>query len=413
MTVYDYSRASSKWLARTCRLLNESKWPLDQPLAFNGSDFAEPTRKDACHLFFAAVLQNGNVSSLSLRNINLDGESRSRLQEIISSTLQLRKLSLCNVSCDECSPRLLHEELFENTNEIQELTLEKCIIDSRVSLALKECIRRKPLRSLTFINMDANGDIVELLDGIAHGDCSLTHFEVRNSRADEKFLSTLFQSLAKNKSIEHLTLDECCIGPRDAPRIADFLRDNRTVSSFNLSNNDLDGRSIETITERGLKDNERLRKLMLSQNPIGDTGAKSLSKLLSSNSTIESLSLVDCEIWGPGCLAMAQGLTQMKGLKQLIVDGEWEDHVDTILESMESNFTLQHLWTTRSPILIRKDEKWKKVEFYLRLNRAKRRMLMDPSVPASLWPQALEAGSGDASMIFHMLRHQPDVVTSI
>jgi hypothetical protein len=101
----------------------------------------------------------------------------------------------------------------------------------------------------------------------------------------------------------------------------------------------------------------------------------------------------------------------MRGLKQLMVDGEWEDHVDTVLLSMESNMTLTHLCTDRSAMLFHWDPDWKRVDFFLRLNRANRRMLLEPNVATSLWPRVLEASTGDASSLYYMLRHKPELAS--
>jgi hypothetical protein len=303
--------------------------------------------------------------------------------------------------------------LFKNTNKnnIQKLTIEKCKIDSKVALALANMTRSTSLESLKLVKMDLSSDTMGIFDGIAHDDCSLCHLELREVRMDEDTLSFLFQSLTKNKTLKSLYLDDCSIGSKHAVKLADFLATNEQLVTLSLCDNDLNGQSIGILAERGLQHNTTLRKLLLSQNPIGDAGAICLSKLLCSNPSIESLSLVDCEIWGPGCISLARGLAQMRGLKQLVVDGEWEDHVGIVLESMVSNFTLVQLWTDRTPMLIYTDDQWKKVDLYLRLNRAKRRMLVEPLVPASLWPQVLAGSDDDASIVYHLLRHKPELAS--
>ena len=100
----------------------------------------------------------------------------------------------------------------------------------------------------------------------------------------------------------------------------------------------------------------------------------------------------------------------MKGLKELLVDGEMEDYATDVLKSLETNMTLRYLWTDRTAYLFHKDRTWRLVEFYLRLNRGKRRMLVEPGVPISLWPRVLEGISGNPQITYHMLRQKPEII---
>jgi hypothetical protein len=180
---------------------------------------------------------------------------------------------------------------------------------------------------------------------------------------------------------------------------------------LDLSNNSIDGATVGKWAEKGLRSNQTLKSLNLSHNPIGDDGAEHLTKLLISSATIESLSLIDCEIWGRGCRSLSSGLEHMRGLKSLFVDGDMEELAETVLKSLQSNKRLRYLWTDRHAYLIRKDRQWRQVEFFLRLNRGKRRILEDDSlVPMSLWSNVLEGVSGDPRLMYYLLRQKPELV---
>lgn len=359
--------------------------------------------------FFYAVLRNGRGKSLNLKNATLDLASRTYLQDLLSSNQEVHKLIFCNVSSNDQYNYLPDYLLSNRMHMIEELKIEKCSIDAKAALAVANMTRSETLRSLKLVNMNLNNETIDIFTGITHEDCSLHRLELRGVRMDENNLSFLFECLMKNQTICSLYMDGCSLGSSCALKLADFLAENKRITTLSLCENDLDGESIKILVERGLQNNTTLQKLLLSQNPIGDSGAVCLSELLCSNPSIQFLSLSDCEIWAPGCLALARGLAHMRGLKQLIVDGEWEDHVDIVVKSMESNCTLVQLWTDRSPMLIYTNEQWQRVEFFLCLNRAKRRILFEPQVPASLWPRALANGGEDASIIYHMLRHKPEL----
>ena len=111
-------------------------------------------------------------------------------------------------------------------------------------------------------------------------------------------------------------------------------------------------------------------------------------------------------------MSLASRLASMKGLKELFVDGDMEDFAHVVLQSLESNMSLHHLWTDRTTYLIHRDRTWRQVEFFLRLNRAKRRILVEPSVPVSLWPIVLEGVSGDPRLIYHLLRQKPELIAT-
>eukprot|EP00429_Kryptoperidinium_foliaceum_P010060 CAMPEP_0176001426 /NCGR_PEP_ID=MMETSP0120_2-20121206/116_1 /TAXON_ID=160619 /ORGANISM="Kryptoperidinium foliaceum, Strain CCMP 1326" /LENGTH=194 /DNA_ID=CAMNT_0017333965 /DNA_START=546 /DNA_END=1127 /DNA_ORIENTATION=+ len=190
-----------------------------------------------------------------------------------------------------------------------------------------------------------------------------------------------------------------------------MLLKNLSLENLDLSDNDISQKMVEKLANESLMTNTTLRSLNLSTNPIGDVGAAALAELLKFNHSIESLSLIDCEIWGPGCSSLAVAMRDMKGLKSLYIDGEMEGYADEVLASLQSNMTFTHLWMDRTSYLVRKDRKWRLVEFYLRLNRSKRRMLVE-SVHFSLWPGILEGVSGNASVAYYFLRQKPEVMFS-
>ena len=212
------------------------------------------------------------------------------------------------------------------------------------------------------------------------------------------------------------------------------------LQSLNLCRNHIDGNGIKILLQSGLSSyhddhggsSSSLKRLILSHNPIGDDGAIHLSRFFSSSTTscntntsnsststdlmttkktsntrIESLSLIDCDIWSPGCYILSKELKHFNTLKELIVDGEWENHLDTIIESLSStNVVLQYLSihsqssyddneeeeddaNNNEYTII--DQQWKQIEYYLALNRAKlRRLSTKQNLSFALWPTVLE-----------------------
>lgn len=400
-----HNSASTRWLARAIQMLLEDTWPTDRTISFDGSGFPLDTQDAANNVFFEAVRKNGKVKSIRLRNQNLSLKAQTTFQNILSSNSNLRRLEFCNVSTSDSSELLLNTS-FSSSN-VQELLLQKCIINKELACVLSKKIENG-LRKLLLVNLDLDMASFKLIEGIING--SLVHLELRDIRIDSTLLMHLIQGLESNIHLEELYLEHCEIDSTYAKALSKLVKASTSLKTLSLCSNNLDGDSIGVIAERGLNQNKILQRLILSYNPIGDVGAKHLTNLLVSNPTIQSLSIVDCEIWSQGCMSLAHGLADMKGLRILNADSEWENHIDIILSSIKSNFSLIQLWTDRTAMLMNIDPLWKQLGFYLRLNEAKRRLLVEPNVSVTLLPRILAESNHDATILYHFLSHKPDLV---
>jgi Ran GTPase-activating protein (RanGAP) involved in mRNA processing and transport len=379
------------------------EWEKKEPLMFDGSGIQSNSLDAATRTFFSAVRRNGNVRSLKLRNISLGLESQEVFESILRLKENLQSLELYHVTTNSDPSGFCLVNSY-----MEDLTLSKCQINQEIASVLGERIQSGQLKKLKLVNMDLGTEALELIDGITKG--SLCHLELRDIQAEQKIMSRLIQGLSLNSSIQTLFLDHCGIQAFSADDLCALVKSNKSLRTLGLSLNDLDGHSVGILTENGLKYNRVLRKLILDFNPIGDVGAKHLTNLLISNPTISCLSLVECDIWSPGCATFARGLANMQGLKRLSVDSEWENHIDILLESMKTNLSLVQLWTDHSAMLMRGDLQWKQLGFYMRLNHAKRRILSEPGVPTSIWPSLLAESNQDAAMLYYFLTHKPELV---
>jgi Ran GTPase-activating protein (RanGAP) involved in mRNA processing and transport len=402
----DQNTASTRWLIKVSQMLVDDNWPNEQPITFDGSGFPTNSLDAATRIFFSSVRRNGKVRSLGLKNATLCVKSQKILLNILSSNKDLRRLEFCNVSTNNPSG-CLNDSFFSNSN-IEDLTLHKCKINKEISSALGGKIRSGTLKKLKLVKLDLNMDAMELIEGIGKG--SLCDLELRDVRADKRILSRLIRGLAFNMHLEKLHLQHCGIDATFVNDLCSLFAKNQSMKSLSLYMNDLDGASIGILKDSGLQHNHTLKSLVLSYNPIGDDGARHLKDLLITNPTIESLYLVECDIWNPGCISFIEGLTKMQGLKRLVVDSEWEDHADILLKAIQVNFSLIQLWTDQAAILMKTDSQWKQIGFYLRLNHAKRRILVEPSVPVSMWSHVLAQSNRDANVLHHFLTHKPDLI---
>jgi Ran GTPase-activating protein (RanGAP) involved in mRNA processing and transport len=400
--------AAIRWLAKTCHFLTEGTWRSELPVIYDGADFSGYSEREANCFLFDAVRRNGNIESITLKNLELNSKEVNLLANVFSSNPFLHTLTLSNVSMAESEDSSsLWNAVSENSNNVTTMTLNRCKINLNLSLALGRMIRSGSLKCLKLSKVDLI-DPADVVKSIS--ECGLSRLEIRSLRMDQLYFSRLFESLKANSKLESLVVTRCGLGSEAAQALAELLSSTQhNIATLNISENNFDSEGIEILTRQGLQHNKSLERLILSHNPIGDSGAKALAEWLCEDRTLKSLSLIDCEIWGPGCVALGAALKRMRGLEKLMVDSEFDDHVDVVLASMESNMSLTRLSTDR--VLVHDDPKWERVEFYLKLNRAKRRMLTEGDVPASLWPRVLAGSSGDASVLFYLLQHKPELAS--
>lgn len=398
------------WLTRTCLLLTTNKWPSDLPLSFDGSWFEkEDEANEACRKFCQAMASWGKVRKVTIKHVCLNEQAKESLEVALASNAGLQKLTLHGISSQDGKVEFLSRSLFSSNKRIDELTLDKCLLRNQDGHLLQRILNENSIKTLRLIRENVD----EIIDKIASRlslSSSLQTLDLTGSQISSKSFAILMRCLSENTQLKSLILKDCGLGDKRVEDLNHFLLTNRHLKSLDLCGNDIGTTGIDLLAKEGLRQNTSLQKLQLSQNPLGDDGAMHLTKVLQTNSSLQSISLIDCEIWGPGCQHLAEGLIHMKGLKHLFVDGEMQDYASLVLASLQHNMTLTHVWTDRCGYLVKSDHQWRLVEFFLRLNRGKRRLLIEPNAPASLWPLALQSISGDPRLVYYMLRHKPEIM---
>jgi hypothetical protein len=90
------------------------------------------------------------------------------------------------------------------------------------------------------------------------------------------------------QSLSHVPLVANALGDKGATRIAEILKDNRTISAISLQNNDITDAGAMALAEALEKRTARLETLLLDDNKISDEGA---CKLVSCSHEIYQLGL--------------------------------------------------------------------------------------------------------------------------
>jgi hypothetical protein len=108
-------------------------------------------------------------------------------------------------------------------------------------------------------------------------------------------------------------LPKCCaidahtLGIDGVKALADALKVNSTITSINLSYNNVDVDGAKALAD-ALKVNSTITSIDLSDNNVGDDGAKALADAIKVNSTITSINLRYSDVGDDGAKALADAL---------------------------------------------------------------------------------------------------------
>lgn len=412
------SSASSQesWVANTAQRLSSNAWESDRPLVVDmATGWSQELRDTGIITIFEALSRNSSAQTLKLKNVTLvSSKARDAFSTVLTENKTLRCIAIQNLRDKGMIPIALPITLFTGTSNFEELAIERCTVDLDSCTALGNMIlRNRSLKTLRLDNVLLKGDLVSFahsLRSLSHG---LERLEMVKVKMTAFELANLLDSIAINQSLLHLSLENLNLGFRHAPKLGVILRQNNRLTSLNLQGNNLNGKSVKILAEE-LCENTSLRSLSLAFNPVGDDGALCLSRAMSKQNNLLTLDLENAEIWHRGCVTLAKGLSQMSGIQSLKLEGnDIENCAFEMLESVVANMTIAHISGIYALSWGDPDSQmtttWKKVEYFLRLNRANRRILMS-SHSIALWPHVLERASKDPDVLYYMLTHAPFIV---
>ena len=120
------------------------------------------------------------------------------------------------------------------------------------------------------------------------GPSSLIYFNLMYSGINDQNVKTIIKLL--NSNIINLDLSQNEIGNIGAKYLADYIKFNNSIEILNLSENQIGEEGAKYFGE-ALKVNSSLQNLDLEKNQIGDEGAKALVKVLINSDSLELLDI--------------------------------------------------------------------------------------------------------------------------
>jgi hypothetical protein len=430
-----YKVSDIDWVVNAISTLKRNDWPAESPLLFDGTGWGHQFRECAAVNLLQALRDNTSVRKLVMRNATLELKAETAFHNMLKENSHLRTISLADLRCGGGHRITLPTALFENS-ALEELTLLQCSLDAAACQALTKMLltKKSSLTSLTLVHVDCPGGgltclTVALTQARSLQQLTLEHMDWTTGRELGDFL----QAASANPSLRVLRLEHMNLSVEVAPQLARLLRTTKLLTELSLRENNLDSAAIQVVVQDGLAHNHSLTILQLSSNPVGNDGAQHLAECLEQqNSTLQELCLQQTQIGRQGCLALCDALfstTTTTSLRRLVADGnEMEACGPALLQALARNVTLTTVLLC-IPRLVQEEQStttamrggsssntntWAQIDLLLRLNKAKRRVLVEKTnVNPLLLPLILESAaiSKQADVLYCLLRAMPDALT--
>ena len=144
-----------------------------------------------------------------------------------------------------------------------------------------------------------------------------------------------------------VNLQHCAIGDLGAKCLSKYLHADNNLGYVSKITIDLTGNQIH---EEGALHIARMiyyfEHLYLSHNPIGDTGASSISEDVRKTATLKTLILFNCGITSRGAEDLSRSLAQNSSLEKLDIgwNSVGDDGISHVAEALKQNKQLKELW---------------------------------------------------------------------
>lgn len=360
-----------------------------------------------------ALRSNTSVTHLSLTNVGIGKQGGAWLKDVLTHNKGLSFLRLedtASAGNDGGFRTGLTQGLMNNkTLETLHLRSNKLCAVSELGLALSENNTLKELR-LCHNHIDRASSLA-LCAGLKNN-LSLQVLDLTGNSMNDKLTGDLCRGLEHHSSVTFLCLDFNDFGVSGSASIGKMLRNNTILKELHLFGNHIDQEGGRLIAD-SLKKNIGLRSLILSFNNLGDEGAEYLAESLTVNSTLKKLWLPANHLSNSGINAFARCLPYMAGLKQLNI-GDYFDNeaAHELLQAVKVNMELKTLFM--ESVLYDCFETERQIDFYIRLNRAGRKILRHPNFSDQLWPHVLARAnriseSYTPDVLYYLLRQKPDL----
>ena len=260
--------------------------------------------------FIKSLINNKTLSILKMKNYNVSYEHAQTLALVLTSNKNLIELNLKGKRNGNASSNFILESLRIN-KVLKCLHLVNCYLRNEGGKAIGQMLKY-------------NKTLIEL--------------NIKNNEITAEGGKDIASGLKYNKTL--LRLD---ISSNKIEGIDDAFRSNNTLETLNLSSTYLHNERVYELCNT-LKDNVRLKHLILKRNSIKEKGIKGIAELLEINKGLNILDLGANNFFGEERgVEIIRALRKNETLTQLNLSGWYIEPSQELLNLLRINKTLTHL----------------------------------------------------------------------
>ena len=241
---------------------------------------------------------------------------------------------------------------------ITSLTLGRCKMNNEtVEILLKNpfitsLTMKFPLQDMDSITLDAYTRLVRETTFITSFDSLFPDLsQLDNEILDSEGIQSLIDAIKFNKSITLINLISCDINDKFGKKIAEIIQENKSITALNFNKSDeFNHKNIQeddwiVAIADALKKNTSITSFNFVNNCITDNPIKVIAKALKNHTSITDLDLQLHEITDAGAEAMAEALQENTVIKKLLF---WYNHINAqgeiaILSALKKNQSITDL----------------------------------------------------------------------
>ena len=143
----------------------------------------------------------------------------------------------------------------------------------------------------------------------------------KNDIGDDKITTgRMCETLWKNRTIQHLELEQCMMGDNAGMSIGEALMRGSALRYCSLKKNDISDDGAIRIAQGIEQDARSLQELHLGWNEISDVGGEALGKVLLKNTTLLKLDLSNNKLKNESAAAFIVSLKRNVNIKLLNIE---------------------------------------------------------------------------------------------
>ncbi|XP_072288078.1 NACHT, LRR and PYD domains-containing protein 12-like [Pyxicephalus adspersus] len=290
-----------------------------------------------CSVLSFIIKSCEEIEKLSLRKCKIQSEGVKKLSPALHN---IKNLSLVKRTLDDSSCPHLASGI-RNNRTLRTLDLSENYLKGLHFRGLMEAVTTSQIEELFLAgNFLDDSSCPHLASGIRNNQ-TLRTLDLSDNYLQGPHLRDLMEAVTTSQ-IEKLLLADIKLDYSSCPHLASGIRNNRTLRTLDLSNNDLKGPHFRDLMEAVTT--SQIEELLLAGNNLDDSSCPDLASGIRNNRTLRTLDLSDNDLQGPHLRDLMKAVTTSQIEELLLAENYLDDSSCPHLASgIRNNRTLRTL----------------------------------------------------------------------